>query len=74
MTRRISMTTRKELVAALQLRYGGATFGDRIRILDEFVAERVSPQARHPAATGRARRGKGDALAQPATTRRYVGR
>jgi hypothetical protein len=32
------MTTRKELVAALQLRYGSATFGDRIRILDEFVA------------------------------------
>jgi hypothetical protein len=32
------MTTRKELVAALQLRYRGATFGDRIRILDEFVA------------------------------------
>ena len=32
------MTTRKELVAALQLRYSGATFGDRIRILDEFVA------------------------------------
>ncbi|MBC8741971.1 transposase family protein [Paraburkholderia sp. UCT31] len=32
------MTTRKELVAALQLRYSGAAFGDRIRILDEFVA------------------------------------
>ena len=32
------MTTRKELVAALQLRYGGATFGERIRILDWFVA------------------------------------
>ncbi|CAB3743292.1 ISNCY family transposase ISBj12 [Paraburkholderia phenoliruptrix] len=32
------MTTRKELVAALQLRYRSATFGDRIRILDEFVA------------------------------------
>ncbi len=32
------MTTRKESVAALQLRYGSATFGDRIRILDEFVA------------------------------------
>ena len=32
------MTTRKELVAALQLRYDSATFGDRIRILDEFVA------------------------------------
>ena len=32
------MTTRKELVAALQLRYGSATFGERIRILDEFVA------------------------------------
>jgi hypothetical protein len=32
------VTTRKELVAALQLRYSGAAFGDRIRILDEFVA------------------------------------
>jgi hypothetical protein len=32
------MTTRKELVAGLQLRYGSAAFGDRIRILDEFVA------------------------------------
>ena len=32
------MTTRKELVAALQLRYGSATFGERIKILDEFVA------------------------------------
>jgi hypothetical protein len=32
------MTTRRELIAALQLRYGSATFGDRIRILDEFVA------------------------------------
>jgi hypothetical protein len=32
------MTTRKGLVAALQLRYGSATFGDRITILDEFVA------------------------------------
>ena len=38
MTRQISMTTRKELVAALQLRYGSAAFGDRIKILDEFVA------------------------------------
>jgi hypothetical protein len=37
-TRRISMTTRKELVSPLQLRYGSATFGKRIRILDEFVA------------------------------------
>lgn len=32
------MTTRKELVAALQSRYRSATFGERIRILDEFVA------------------------------------
>ncbi len=32
------MTTRKELAAALQLRYGSATFSERIRILDEFVA------------------------------------
>ena len=32
------MTTRKELVEALRVRYRGASFGDRIRILDEFVA------------------------------------
>jgi hypothetical protein len=32
------MATRKELVAALQLRYSSAAFGDRIKILDEFVA------------------------------------
>jgi hypothetical protein len=37
-TRKISMATRKELVAALQLRYSSAAFGDRIKILDEFVA------------------------------------
>jgi hypothetical protein len=37
-TRQISMTPRKELVAALQLRYSSAAFGDRIKILDEFVA------------------------------------
>ena len=38
MTRRISMTTRKELVAALRLRYRSAAFSDRLKILDEFVA------------------------------------
>ena len=38
MTRQISMTTRKELLAALQLRYSSTAFGDRIKILDEFVA------------------------------------
>ena len=32
------MTTRKESVSAWQLRYRSATFCDRIRILDEFVA------------------------------------
>ncbi len=32
------MTTRKELVEALRVRYRGAAFGDRIQILDEFVA------------------------------------
>ena len=36
-TRRISMTTRKELVQALRVRSGGATFGERVKILDEFV-------------------------------------
>jgi hypothetical protein len=37
-TRRISMTTRKELVEALHERYRNGAFGDRIKILDEFVA------------------------------------
>ncbi|MDB5957738.1 transposase family protein [Ramlibacter sp.] len=32
------MTTRKELVQALRERYRSAAFGDRIKILDEFVA------------------------------------
>ena len=32
------MTTRKELVEALRERYRSASFGDRIKILDEFVA------------------------------------
>ena len=32
------MTTRKELTEALRARYRSATFGDRIKILDEFVA------------------------------------
>ena len=32
------MTTRKELIEALQARYRSAAFSDRIRILDEFVA------------------------------------
>ena len=37
-TRQISMTTRMEWVDALRVRYGGASFGERIKILDEFVA------------------------------------
>jgi hypothetical protein len=32
------MTTRKELVAALKLRYGSAPSNKRTKILDEFVA------------------------------------
>lgn len=32
------MTTRKELTEALRARYRSATFSDRIKILDEFVA------------------------------------
>ena len=31
------MTARKELVAALQVRYWSSGFGERIKILDEFV-------------------------------------
>jgi hypothetical protein len=38
MTRQISMTTRKELIEALRQRYRSAALGDRIKILDEFVA------------------------------------
>jgi hypothetical protein len=37
-TRQISMTTRKELVEALRVRYSSAAREDRIKILDEFVA------------------------------------
>ena len=32
------MTTRKELIEALRVRYRGATYGDRVKILDEFAA------------------------------------
>jgi hypothetical protein len=32
------MTTRKELIEALRARYRSAAFGDRIKVLDEFVA------------------------------------
>ena len=38
MPRRISMATRKELVEALRVRYRSAALGDRIKILDEFLA------------------------------------
>ena len=39
MTRQISLTTRKVLVEALQLRYRRAAFGGRIKIFDEFEAQ-----------------------------------
>ena len=32
------MTTRKELIVALRVRYRSAASGERIKILDEFVA------------------------------------
>lgn len=32
------MATRKELLEALRVRYCSASYGDRIKILDEFVA------------------------------------
>jgi hypothetical protein len=35
--RHISMTTRKELVQALRLRYRSVAFGDRIKFLDESM-------------------------------------
>ena len=34
----ISLTKRKELVEALRVRCIGAAFGERIKVLDEFVA------------------------------------
>ena len=49
MKMRISMTTRKELTEALRTRYHSATFADRIKILDEFVALMGIPVDRdHP--------------------------
>jgi hypothetical protein len=36
MTRQISMTTRKELIAAIGGRYRAASKADKARILDEF--------------------------------------
>jgi hypothetical protein len=38
MKRQISMTTRKELTEALRARYRSSTFGQRTKILNEFVA------------------------------------
>lgn len=38
MARQISMATREELVQVLQQRYRSAVYGDKGRILDEFVA------------------------------------
>ena len=38
MARRVSMSTRTELVAALSKRYDGASRAERSVILDEFVA------------------------------------
>lgn len=38
MKRQISMTTRKELIDALRGRYRSASYGDRVKILDEFAA------------------------------------
>ena len=38
MTRRISMTTRKELIEGVGARYRGASMSERTRVLDEFVA------------------------------------
>jgi hypothetical protein len=38
MTRLISMATRKELILAVGARYPGASWGEKQKILDEFVA------------------------------------
>ena len=60
------MTTRKELVEALRVRYRSAAFSDRVKILDEFVAltgyhrkhairvlrEEISPATASARATG----------------------
>ena len=52
------MTTRKELVGALRLRYRSAAVSDRIKILDEFVALTCYHRKREPFARhGPARRG-----------------
>ena len=38
MMRLVSMAVRDELVAAIAERYGGSLRGEKVRILDEFVA------------------------------------
>jgi hypothetical protein len=38
MTRRISMTTRRELIAAVGERYRAAPKVDKVKILDEFAS------------------------------------
>ena len=69
------MTTRKELVAALQLRYSSAAFVDRIRILDEFVAL-TGYHRKHAIRLLREQpdAAKGRASATGCTTKRYARR
>jgi hypothetical protein len=46
------MTTRKELIEALRVRYRGATYGDRVKILDEFAAITGHRLSQNPGSVG----------------------
>ena len=69
------MTTRKELVEALRERYRSAAFGERIKIIDEFVTvtdyhrKHAIRVLREEAPTANAR-----APATASTTRRFARR
>jgi len=66
--RRVSMTTRRELVAAVVERYGRADRSERGRILDEFVAV----TGHHRKHAMRLLRGEAAGVARPSPPRRRV--
>ena len=56
------MTKHKELVEALRVRYRSAAFGDRIKILDEFVALTKSSRRYRPCTSDSGLLGAADAV------------
>jgi len=48
MARHVSAETRQDLLQAIRERYRVSTKDEKVRILDEFMAVGLPPQARHP--------------------------